>query len=176
MTEPLSQWFHVLIRRESPDVQVDLLQRLVASMVLRRRQIEYRQSRQKRWDLRHEAYTRQRTPVQPPTVVPEVTPQHVEAELLIQQTTGPDHNEDQSIGVVAAPQSAITLTTLDRKLYHKLAAPSRISRGTSATLNPKTRALVPPPPRSAAASREFVCEYCCLVLDGQLARDRGRWM
>lgn len=175
MTEPLSQWFHVLIKRESPDLQGDLLQRLVASMILRRRQIEYRQSRQKRWDLRHEAYTRQRTRVQPARVVSGVSPEHVEAEVLIQQTIGPDYNESQRSGNTAT-QSAITLTTLDRKLYHELAAPSRISRGTSATLKANTRALVPPPPRSAAASREFVCEYCCLVLDGQLARDQGRWM
>lgn len=173
-TELLAQWFCVLVKREFQDLRSDFLQRLVASMILRRRQLAYRRSRQKRWDLRQEAYIRQRKPDQLLEAGPVVSPEPLAVEAPIQQDAESNHNLQRS-GGDAATFSVMTLTTLDRKQYNQLASPSRISQGTSAPLNAKSRTLVPPPPKSAATSRNFVCEYCCFVLDGQLARDRGRW-
>jgi hypothetical protein len=175
MTQQLTQYFDFLVKREFQGIPDDsrLPQRLVTSMLLRRKQIAYRQSRQERWDLRQEAYIKRRKPSQSLEGSSALGPEPIAVESLAQQVVESYSPIHRSSG-----KSGVTSTTLDGNLYHKLAAPSRISQGRSSPLNVKSRLLVPPPPKSAAGSRNFVCEYCCLVLDGELAQKRNReqWM
>ena len=62
-----------------------------------------------------------------------------------------------------------SVTTLNADIRHKLSGPSGISKGTTTPLGKKSKMLVPPQPKTAKSGEEFVCDYCCLVLQSNIA-------
>jgi hypothetical protein len=175
VTELLDNFFATLIKREYKELGDDLVKRLSASMVLRRRQIAYRQSRQKRWRLQQTEYiSRKQEMTQTresardsglgPSRMVNLSEEFSEPEKFV-----------KSVSKKSTIPTIVTATTLDPVRYRKLAAPSQISRGTTASLATKSRTLVPPPPRDASVAEEFVCDYCCLVLPKTLAQNRRLW-
>jgi hypothetical protein len=69
----------------------------------------------------------------------------------------------------------LTVTVVDRDKYFKHANSSRISRATSAPFQPSEKLLVPPRPTAAEQGREFVCDYCGLILSSDQLSDRNKW-
>lgn len=171
-TESLSEVFKHLIKREFSDVSDQILHRLVHTMIIRRRRVLYRRSRQKRWTLQQEVYRPQN--MDPPA---QLTPVKEEEESGEDDESSEMSQEvELEVGnhVKFAP-SLLTVTTLDQQKYKKLAAPSRISRATTAPLQHNEKLLVPPRPGLAKDGKEFVCDYCCLILPASEAVDQDTW-
>jgi len=172
----LLEWFTVLIRREFPGLKEVIAQRLAASMILRRKQIGYRHSRQTQWRLQQERYIHQKRGQLP---YAEDTASFPEPETFgaipasqVAPTTTSDANVAKRENI---PISTLTATTVDPSLLRKLGTPSKVSRGASAPLSAGDKFIVPPPPHEASVSLEFVCLYCCLVLDRDVGRDKDKW-
>lgn len=172
ITESLAEIFKHLIKRECCDISDQILDRLAQTMITRRRRVLYRRSRQKRWALQQEAYRPRH--LDPPT---QLVPLE-EADESVEDREGSEVTEDVKLEpenrVQAAP-SRLTVTTLDQQKYRQLAAPSRISRATTAQFQHNEKLLVPPPPILAKEGREFVCDYCCLILPCSEAANQETW-
>lgn len=172
ITESLAQIFKHLIKRECCDISDQILDRLAQTMITRRRRVIYRRSRQKRWALQQEAY-------RPRHLHPhgQLAPLE-EANESVEDDEGTEMAEkiqsEHENRVQAAP-SGLTVTTLDQQKYRQLVAPSRISRATTAPFQHNERLLVPPPSILAKEGREFVCDYCCLILPSSEAADQDTW-
>lgn len=172
ITESLVEIFKHLIKRECCDVSDQMLNRLAQTMITRRRRVLYRRSRQKRWALQYEAYRPRQL-----DQLPQLTP------LQEVDESGDGEESSEVIGeVISEPQnrieaapSRLTVTTLDQQKYRELAAPSRISRATTAPFKHNEKLLVPPRPLLAKEGREFVCDYCCLILPSSEATDQDTW-
>ncbi|KAG6356100.1 hypothetical protein INS49_015485 [Diaporthe citri] len=172
ITECLAEMFKHLIKRECCDISDQILNRLAQTMIIRRRRVLYRRSRQKRWVLQQEAYRPRH--LDPPAQL---------APLQEEEYSGEDHErsevteevEFEPENRVKVAPSGMTVTTLDQQKYRKLAAPSRISRATTAPLQHDEKLLVPPRPHLAKYGKEFVCDYCCLILPSSEAADQDTW-
>lgn len=165
ITESLVKVFEHLIKRECCDISDKILNRLSQTMITRRRRVLYRRSRQKRWALQQEAYR----------------PRHIDpltqlAPLQEADESG-DYHEDSfnPENRVQASPSRLTATTLDQQKFRKLAAPSQISRATTAPFQLNEKLLVPPRPLLAKGETDFVCDYCCLILPSSEAADQDTW-
>lgn len=174
-TALLNRYFVDLIRREFKDLRDGLVSRIAASMVLRRRQIAYRQSRQKRWRLQQDEYvSRQRGTmlIEDPAVSYSSDPSNVVQPL--EQSIEPE-KPDNATDKVQTVTSTVPARMMNRGQYQRLPEPSQTSRGTTTSLAAKSRHLIPPPPAAAMKSQDFVCDFCCLVLASDLARDQKWW-
>lgn len=172
ITECLAGIFKHLIKRECGDISDQILNRLAQTMIIRRRRVLYRRSRQKRWALQQETYRPRQLDL--PTELPPVqesdepSEDHEGSELTENVALEPEKR------ATVAP-SGLTVTTLNQQEYKKLAAPSRISRATTAPFQHNEKLLVPPRPRLAKEGNEFVCDYCCLILPSSEAADQDTW-
>lgn len=141
-------------------------------MIIRRRRVLYRRSRQKRWALQQETHRPRH--LDPPTQLSPLQEAHEPRE---------DHESSEATEDVKpepetrtqVPPSGLTVTTLNQQEYRKLAAPSRISRATTAPFQHNEKLLVPPRPRLAKEGNEFVCDYCCLILPSSEAANQDVW-
>lgn len=172
ITESLAQIFKHLIKRECCDISDQILDRLAQTMITRRRRVIYRRSRQKRWALQQEAYRPRH--LHPPAQLAPL----VEANESVENEEGTEVTGElkcEHKNRVQAVSSGLTATTLDQQMSRQLVAPSTISRGTTAPFQHNERLLVPPPPILAKEGREFVCDYCCLILPSSEAADQDTW-
>lgn len=172
ITECLTDMFKHLITRECCDISDQILNRLAQTMIIRRRRVLYRRSRQKRWILQQEAYRPRH--LDPPV---QLSPLQEEKESGEDQKNSEVMKEiefEPESRVQAAP-SALTVTTLDQQKYRKLAAPSQISRATTAPFQHNEKLLVPLRPSLAKEGKEFVCDYCCLIIPSSEAADQDTW-
>lgn len=174
LTECMSDLFRYFIKRDCSDITENILDRLVETMIIRRRRILYRRSRQRHYALEQEKS--QRAHLDPPVQLPPVEeveePEEEEkgdlvTEEVVQSPTGPL--------LIQPTPSRITVTTVDRGKYQLLAAPSGISRATTVPFQHDEKILVPPRPQAAKDGKEFICDYCCLILQSREAADRDRW-
>lgn len=172
ITECLAKMFKYLIQRDCCGISDQILNRLAQTMIIRRRRVLYRRSRQKRWLLQQEAY-RPRHLDLPAQLAPLQEEDDSEEDHESSEVTEEIGFEPESL-VKVAP-SRLTVTTLDQQKYRKLAAPSWISRATTAPLQHDEKLLVPPRPRLAKDGKEFVCDYCCLILPSSEAADQDTW-
>lgn len=173
LTECLSGIFEYLIKRECNDIADQILDRLVQTMITRRRRVLYRRSRQKRWTLEREAYRPRH--LDPPAQLTPVQ-EGEEAEEEVQDGSEEvETTEFKAEHQAQIPPSRLTVTTIDQQKYKKLAAPSRISRATTAPFQHNEKLMVPPRPHLAKQGKEFVCDYCCLILPSDEAHDRDKW-
>lgn len=173
ITECLKQIFRHLIRRECCDISDQILDRLAQTMIIRRRRVLYRRSRQKRWALQQEPHRPRR--LDPPA---QLAPLQESVEMEEEERERSDVTEEiqlKSETKVQVAPSRLTVTTLDQQKYKKLAAPSRISRATTAPFQHNEKLLVPPRPHLAKEGKEFVCDYCCLILPSSEAADQDTW-
>lgn len=172
ITESLAEIFKHLIKRECCDISDQLLDRLAQTMITRRRRVLYRRSRQKRWALQQEAYRPRH--LDPPAQLALLE----EGDESVEDHEGDEVTEEvkfEPTNRVQAAPSGLTVTTLDQQKYRQLSAPSRISRATTAQFQPNEKLLVPPPPILAKEGREFVCDYCCLILPCSEAANQDIW-
>ena len=172
MTENLRCFYEALIKRDCKGINDQLADRLAHTMILRRKRILYRRTRQRCWILQQADNTRRKLDVLPtqPTQPSQDsdTPQDEDMDDI-----GCDA-ESSSINNCITP-STLTATVVDREKYLKQGTPSRISRATSAPFQPNEKLLVPPRPMAAEEGKEFVCDYCCLILSSEQASDRDKW-
>jgi hypothetical protein len=173
LTEKLTEYYTKLIKREFSGLQDTLVQRLAASMVTRRRRMMYRRSQQRHWKLQQVEYTAKRLELSPqprPPTILELTPSPREQKV-------PLHSERATVPIEmrTAAQSTLTATTLDADIRRKFSAPSGISKGSIGPLDKKSKVLVPPPPIAAKSGENFICDYCCLILQSKIALNKDSW-
>lgn len=172
ITESLAVIFKHLIKRECRDISDQMLNRLAQTMITRRRRVLYRRSRQKRWALQQKTYRLRH--LDPPAQLATLKEADESAENRESREVAKEVESEPESRVQVAP-SGLTVTTLDQQQYRKLAAPSRISRATTAPFQHNEKLLVPPRPLLAKEGREFVCDYCCLILPSSEAADQDTW-
>lgn len=176
ITECFTRFYKGLIKRDYPglnEANMALVERMVDTMIMRRKRITYRKKRHRHWALQQVEHKARQFGVP----VPQHTPSEPE-ETDARDNKGVSEETDEEVDqvpVLAPPPSGFTVTTVDREKYNKLAAPSRVSRATTAPFQHDMKLLVPPPPRAAREGNEFICDYCCLVLPGSEGLDKDKW-
>jgi hypothetical protein len=161
LVETLTNYYAKVIKREFNGLRDTLVQRLAVSMVTRRRRIMYRRSQQQHRKLQQVEYMAKRL---------NLTPQPGPPTIL---DPTPEQNVPVETRTVA--QSRLTATTLDANICRNFSTPSGISKGSTAPLNKKSKVLMPPPPTAAKSKETFICDYCCLILESQIALDDKSW-
>ncbi|PKK44837.1 hypothetical protein CI102_13256, partial [Trichoderma harzianum] len=169
MSDTLTDYYTKLIKREFSGLQDTLVQRLAASMLVRRRRIMYRRSQQQRWKIPQ---------VEPKTKSLELATPSSKSESTPLRPNVPLNNEKVLVSkpeaITTAP-SRLTATTIDTNIRRRVSAPSGISKGSTAPLNEQSQLLIPPPPKGANVGEDFVCDYCCLILPSKIALNRNAW-
>ena len=167
LTETFTNYYTKLIKRDFNGLQNDLTQRLAVSMVTRRRRIMYRKSRQRHWNLPQVEYTAKR-----------LEPSHQPRSSVISQPTKSPRLPKlplQKERAITQAQSHLTSTTLDINTYRRSLVPSGVSKGSTTPLTKGDEVLVPPPPMPAGPSENFVCDYCCLILQSEIGSNKSNW-
>ncbi|KAL6825861.1 hypothetical protein J3E69DRAFT_380963 [Trichoderma sp. SZMC 28015] len=169
MSDTLTDYYTKLIKREFGGMQETLVQRLAASMLMRRRRIMYRRSQQQRWKIPQ---------VEPKTKNLELATPSTKSVSTSLEPTVPLKSEKVLVlkheGITTAP-SRLTATTIDTNIRRRVSAPSGISKGSTAPLNEQSQLLIPPPPKGVKLGEDFVCDYCCLILPSKIALSRNAW-
>lgn len=170
MTSGLKQLYKHVIKCNAEGLEDYLADRLIKTMIIRHKRILYRRSRQISWAISQVQYTAKRveTPKEPRQ------PHPPEPIPLIQEPkplkSGPGPTLERSTIPLQDKATTVNLGT-----YRKAAAPSRLSRASSAPLKQQDQMLIPPPPRAASEGKDFVCPYCCLILQSREAWNRKTW-
>lgn len=165
----LEKVFRHWIKRDFPNIADEFCERLVFTMLLRRRRILCRRSRQTKLALRTAEPIRRPTHLAAPVSSAEVEekpPELPEADL-------------PPLPPVLAPSAVAsttqTATTVEPQAYLKVrSTPSRVSGAKTISMTRNEKDMVPPPPRLANNALEFICPFCSLILPARDARDRGR--
>jgi hypothetical protein len=131
----------------------------------------YRRSRQIGWAISQAQYTAKRaeTPKESQQVQPAEPMPLIQEANPIKPGTGPTLEQSK-----AGMQDKAT--TVKAEIYRRSAAPSRLSRASSAPLKQQDQRLVPPPPKEAGEGKDFVCPYCCLILQSREVWNREAWV
>ncbi|KAH8779889.1 hypothetical protein F5883DRAFT_406681, partial [Diaporthe sp. PMI_573] len=165
-TPVLEKLFRYWIKRDFPNVADDFCERLISTMILRRRRILYRRSRQNKLALR--------------TAEPIRKPQHLAApsasagieEKLRELPEAPVAPMQAPSGVASTQQTA---TTVEPQTYLQVkSTPSRVSGAKTIAMTSGIEEMIPPPPHIAGNALEFICPFCSLILPAKDARNRGR--
>jgi hypothetical protein len=170
MVAGLRELFEHVVKRNTEDLEDYLISRLVETMIIRHKRILYRRSRQDRWAISQTQYTAKRMEL--PREFRE--PCSSVSAPLIQEPkkfTG-DPRPTNGQNTTPARDKA---TTVDVGIYRKVAARSRLSRASSAPLRLQDQMLIPPLP-GVTDKQEFVCPYCCLILQSSEVCDRTNWV
>lgn len=160
-----------MIKRDFPNLSEDLCKRVVSGMLLQRRQILYRRSRQEKLDVRRFPITSSKPlrELQLPKVAKSSSPSINDSGAEVPRIAGSE--TCQSVAM-----SQHTATTLQPDQFHRAAAnPSQISVARTAPLDTRDRALLPPAPKVQGHDVDFTCPYCSMLVQGQVALDSGRW-
>ncbi|KAK4244252.1 hypothetical protein C7999DRAFT_17466, partial [Corynascus novoguineensis] len=168
ISEYLRSFYQALIQRDCKDIDKHLKDRIVHTMLLRRKRILYRKSRQRRWMLHQADETRKKLEVLP--TLPNLRGKDGNSTQEADSTTVKADSPELS----QAP-STLAATNVEPKSYVKQATASRISRATSAPFEPRSRLLIPPRPEAANKGTEFLCDYCCLIIPSTQATDLDKW-
>ncbi|KAK8131809.1 hypothetical protein PG984_008247 [Apiospora sp. TS-2023a] len=170
-TATLKKLFRHWIRRDFRDIADDFCDRLVSTMLLRRRHILYRRSRQaKRAVLIPKPAP---VPTQPALLAPSAI-----GSLTIPK--GMAHGTKAPTVPIPAPSghapTQYTATTVEPETYRRMVStPSRVSQARTIPLASGGKEAIPLPPRVAANTLEFTCPFCCLILPASIANDRDAW-
>jgi hypothetical protein len=165
-TPVLEKLFRYWIKRDFPNVADDFCERLISTMILRRRRILYRRSRQNKLALRTAERIRK--------------PQHLAApsasagieEKLRELPEAPVAPMQAPSGVASTQQTA---TTVEPQTYLQVkSTPSRVSGAKTIAMTSGIEEMIPPPPHIAGNALEFICPFCSLILPAKDARNRGR--
>ncbi|RMJ18505.1 hypothetical protein CDV36_001785 [Fusarium kuroshium] len=170
MTSGLREVYKHVIKRNTKDLEGYLADRLIETMIIRHKRILYRRSRQIRWAIAQVQHLAKR--VESPK---ESRQQHLPGPVPLIQEPKPLKSTPGSTVERSATPVQDRATTLNVATYRKGATPSQLSRATSAPLKQQDQMLVPPPPRAAREGKDFVCPYCCLILQSGEAWNRKAW-
>jgi hypothetical protein len=164
-TEGFRCYFQNVVRAEFTGLGTDLVERLVESMLLRRRRFEYRQKQQRRLELRvsqaKPGAKRNSTEHNAEHTV--VATQHDALNTLSQQTS------TISEKISKVQDSVVSTPTVDVVRLRNLQQKSTIGSGRSAPLGNRTRTRIPKAPTEGLAGRDFTCQYCWLILPSSAA-------
>jgi hypothetical protein len=168
LTDLTPQWINLYlgtINREFPALAENLRMRLARSIVLRRKRMMYRQSRHQRWAIQQESYLR-KAPEK--TQVPQITPKATFASPKKAPEVKPLAKR------LYAP-SRLTATTLQPERLKTTKAYSTISSALTMPLRNQDKILIPPRPRAARTEKDFVCDYCCIILNCVEGLNADKW-
>lgn len=160
------QLYRYWIARDFPGLRSNLVDRLVAVMLIRYRRVLYRRSRQEKLKLRQDDLPKREL-----TRPQAVSSSDVDGYASRQEIQA----ADSSLKPKDLASSEYTTTTVDAKQYRKAAAPSRVSKAVTISLSKMDRLSVPCPPKIEGAE-EFVCPYCCLIRPFAEALDERIWV
>lgn len=157
--------YTLVIKRDYPALGEVLRRRLAQSIVMRRKQIMYRQSRNEEWAIQQESHL-QGTPkrLQPP-----------------QPTSGqsfPRNNKKEGTETaehLKVARTQLTATTIQPEKLKGTGALSTISHAVTTPLRKEDRKLTPLPPQSTKTGKDFVCPYCCTILKAAVGLDAKQW-
>lgn len=168
--QSLLEYYKVVVAREFEGLLPTLLERLAKSMVIRRRQYEYRQRQQKRLRIAS-------VPAPHANLVNQTGP-------LVRSDPGVSPSNHKSQGMATLEHrteerptafSAVTMPSIDVGHFHKLHGKSRISSAVTTPFGNSSTALIPPPPNVTPDDDSFTCPYCWLVLPSEIARNLRSW-
>ena len=156
-----------LLKMKFPGASERIRARLASAMLLRRRRILYRKSRQAARPIKI-------LPEPTAAEIPKQSSKLVETRLVSEsKTEGSKPSRFLSTPSRVLSQ-AHTATTLDPERFRKASAPSRVSTAESIPLMQDDELNFPPIPRPAG-DLEPICPYCFLVLLGDEATDSRKW-
>lgn len=78
-------------------------------------------------------------------------------------------------GITSQATSEVTATTVDISIIRKAVPQSGVSKATSNSLYERDWALLPPLPAEVKLGKEFICDYCGLLLQARQASDVKFW-
>ena len=156
-----------LLKREFPDADERIRARLASAMLLRRRRILYRKSRQAARPIRI-------LPKPTTAEIPKQPPKLVETPLVSESKTEGSKPSRLLSTPSRVPSQAHTASTFYPERFHKASAPSRVSIAKSIPLMQDDEPNFPPMPRPAG-DLEPICPYCFLVLLEDEATDSHKW-
>lgn len=175
-TEGFRCYFRIVVQGEFGGLGINLLERLVESMLIRRRRFEYRQKQQRRLELKvlqdplgHSMLHAKRKPSVDIAGHTVVAPKHDALSARGQQTG------TISGKISEAPTSIVSTPTVDMVRLRNLQQKSTIGSGKSAPLGDRSKTRIPKAPIEGLAGRDFTCRYCWLVLPGRVARS-DEWL
>ena len=153
-----------LLKVKFPGASERIRDRLASAMLLRRKRILYRRSRQA---------------ARPIKILPKLTGAEVPKQPLKMVKTSESKTESSRTSQLFSTQSRVrsqahTATTLDPERFRKASTPSRISAVESIPLFQDEELEFPPIPR-LAGDLELIYPYCFLVLLGDEATDSRKW-
>jgi hypothetical protein len=169
-TEGFRCYFRNVVRSEFAGLSDNLLERLVESMLIRRRRFEYRQKQERRLELKL---------LQDPSGQPEPhakrKPSKSDAEHTVVATThdsldAPSQQSSTISGEISkAPGSVVSTPTVDVVRLRNLQQKSTIGSGRSVPLGDRSKKRIPKAPVQGLAGCDFTCPYCWLVLPSHVA-------
>lgn len=157
-----------LLKMKFPGAGERIRARLASAMLLRRKRILYRKSRQAARPIKILAK---------PTAaeIPEQLPKLMEIRPVSESKTEGSKPSRSLLAPSRIFSQAHTATTLDPERFRKASTPSRVSTAKSIPLMQDDELNFPPIPRPAG-NLEPICPYCFLVLFGGEVTDSRKWM
>ena len=164
--EGLKEFYTWFLKREYNSLDKSLRERIVESMVLRRKRFHYRQKQQQRMCIQPVRARNWKIGLNMATESP---PKPADRQSSPNSTVVfPAGKSHTAISNVSTP-------TVDGELLRKLARPSRISKASTGPMGENTKAFIPTPPAEITSNESFTCPYCYLVLPSDVARDAVSW-
>lgn len=172
----LRKFYDGFLKREFAGLREPLRQRLVDSVMLRRRRFEYKARVQELFEKQQtHAAAHESAPFPPSTE--RILGDMYQTEPWSPVTTTPSspkaQTNHQSRDLNTAKPFGDAPSINAGKLRNSLAK-SRISAATTIPLGGQAKFLLPPKPREGAGAT-FTCGYCSHVLDSEVARDDKAW-
>jgi hypothetical protein len=170
-TEGFRCYFRTVVQGEFGGLRTNLLERLVESMLIRRRRFEYRQKQQRRLELKVP-----QDPLGQPMLLAKRKPSvHIAGHTVTATKHDALDAPDQQAKIISkevskAPGSIVSTPTVDIGRLRNLQQKSTIGSGRSAPLGDRSRTRIPKAPVEGSAGRDFTCRYCRLVLPSRVAR------
>jgi hypothetical protein len=175
-TEGFRCYFRTVVQGEFGGLGINLLERLVESMLIRRRRFEYGLKQQRRLELKV-LQDPLGSPMPHPKRKPSIyIPEHTIVATKDDALNAPGQQTTTiSEEVSKAPGLIVSTPILDMVRLRNLQQKSTIGSGRSAPLGDRSRIRIPKAPIEGLAGRDFICRYCSLVLPSRVARS-DEWL
>ncbi|KAF2805712.1 uncharacterized protein BDZ99DRAFT_396002, partial [Mytilinidion resinicola] len=168
MTTGLRNVYKYFVKHNTEDLDENLRDRLIETMITRHIRILYRRSRQMSWAISKVHYAARKVD----------TPTNSQNPITSEQTSIIQQRQPKPLKVTprpmieritTPPENPRPATTVNVDIYGTL------SRATSAPWRNEDGMPFPLPPRAASMGEDFVCPYCCLILPSREALNHMTW-